>query len=49
MWEENDTHETDSGEERQKANEKQDAELKLPVRDDGGNMPLFKRLTQAAC
>lgn len=32
-----------------KANEKQGAELKLPVRDDGGSVPLFKRLTQAAC
>lgn len=32
-----------------KANEKQGAELKLPQRDDGGSVPLFKRLTQAVC
>lgn len=30
-------------------NEKQGTELSLPVRDDGDAVPLFKRLTQAAC
>lgn len=49
MWEETNTHEIDWGEEQQKANEKQGAELKLPVRDDGGSVLLFKRLTQVAC
>lgn len=32
-----------------KANEKQRAELKLPVRDDGGSVSFKQRLTQAAC